>query len=204
MVYGVGQGGSREGGAQQAHPDAQGQVSAQRVQPLALDLLGESARSSCCTSPTRVEEVEHFDPYKVLNVKVGADAAAVRRRIALSLRYHPDKNPDPEAHKFFTRSICPGVQDPDGRGRRAPTSESTATPTVNRPPSSTSLSLSGCSARTGPVPIVLITLVTLFIVGPLFLAVITIAVEQVLGLQRRAAPDAVLLPRRAQAQHGSE
>jgi hypothetical protein len=38
-----------------------------------------------------------FDPYAVLQVPVGADAAAVKKAYrSLSLQYHPDKNPDPE------------------------------------------------------------------------------------------------------------
>ena len=60
---------------------------------------------------SQVEEVEHFDPYKVLNLKVGADAAAIKKAYrSLSLQYHPDKNPDPEAHKFFTESITPAYK----------------------------------------------------------------------------------------------
>ena len=62
-------------------------------------------------SLTSVEEPEVFDPYAVLNVPVGADAATVKRAYrTLSLQYHPDKNPDPEATKFFTESITPAYK----------------------------------------------------------------------------------------------
>ena len=41
---------------------------------------------------SQVEEAEHFDPYKVLNVPVGADASVIKKAYrALSLQYHPDK-----------------------------------------------------------------------------------------------------------------
>ena len=60
---------------------------------------------------SNVEEQEVFDPYKVLNLPVGADAAAIKKAYrSLSLQYHPDKNPDPEAHKFVTESITPAYK----------------------------------------------------------------------------------------------
>ena len=60
---------------------------------------------------SQVEEVEHFDPYKVLNVPVGADASVIKKAYrALSLQYHPDKNPDPEATRIFTEQITPAYK----------------------------------------------------------------------------------------------
>ena len=57
------------------------------------------------------EENKVFDPYAVLNVPVGADAAAIKKAYrTLSLQYHPDKNPDPEATVYFTESITPAYK----------------------------------------------------------------------------------------------
>lgn len=52
-----------------------------------------------------------FDPYEILQLTPGADASAIKKAYrTLSLRYHPDKNPDPEAHEFFTGSITPAYK----------------------------------------------------------------------------------------------
>ena len=51
---------------------------------------------------SQVEEVEHFDPYKVLNVPVGADASVIKKAYrALARRFHPDKTTDPKDHERF-------------------------------------------------------------------------------------------------------
>ncbi|CAG9463955.1 unnamed protein product [Pedinophyceae sp. YPF-701] len=47
-----------------------------------------------------------FDPFEILGVEPGASTKAVRsayRRLAL--KFHPDKNPDASAHKYFTEQI---------------------------------------------------------------------------------------------------
>lgn len=47
----------------------------------------------------------------MLNVPVGADASTVKKAyLRLSLQYHPDKNPDPDATKFWTESITPAYK----------------------------------------------------------------------------------------------
>ena len=123
---------------------------------------------------SQVEEVEHFDPYKVLNVKVGADAAAIKKAYrSLSLQYHPDKNPDPEAHKFFTESITPAYKTLTDETARA-NFEKYGHPDGKQAPKLGVALPQWMFGKDGTGPIVLITLVTLFIVGPLFLAVITI------------------------------
>ena len=121
-----------------------------------------------------MEEVEHFDPYKVLNLKVGADAAAIKKAYrSLSLQYHPDKNPDPEAHKFFTESITPAYKTLTDETARA-NFEKYGHPDGKQAPKLGVALPQWMFGKDGTGPIVLITLVTLFIVGPLFLAVITI------------------------------
>ena len=51
-------------------------------------------------------EVAPFDPFEILQVPRGATPAEARRAYrALSLQYHPDKNPDPAAAAYFAESI---------------------------------------------------------------------------------------------------
>ena len=51
-------------------------------------------------------EVAPFDPFEILQVPRGATPADARRAYrALSLQYHPDKNPDPAAAAYFAESI---------------------------------------------------------------------------------------------------
>ena len=51
-------------------------------------------------------EAAPFDPWEILQVPRGATPADARRAYrALSLQYHPDKNPDPAAAAYFAESI---------------------------------------------------------------------------------------------------
>lgn len=44
-----------------------------------------------------------FDPYKILGVETGATEAQIKSAYRkLSLKFHPDKNPAPEAAALFT------------------------------------------------------------------------------------------------------
>lgn len=52
------------------------------------------------------DEPAPFDPWEILQVPRGATPADARRAYrALSLQYHPDKNPDPAAAAYFAESI---------------------------------------------------------------------------------------------------
>lgn len=47
-----------------------------------------------------------FEPYSILGLQEGASEAEVRKAYRdLSRKYHPDKNPDPKAHKFFSEKV---------------------------------------------------------------------------------------------------
>ncbi|KAK9829144.1 hypothetical protein WJX72_004149 [[Myrmecia] bisecta] len=47
-----------------------------------------------------------FDPFEILQVDKGASDKDIKKAYRqLSLRYHPDKNPDPAAAKYFAESI---------------------------------------------------------------------------------------------------
>ncbi len=52
------------------------------------------------------KESQPFDPYGILEIEPGASARDVKRAYRqLSLRFHPDKNPDPAASKYFAEFI---------------------------------------------------------------------------------------------------
>eukprot|EP00884_Botryococcus_braunii_P003385 jgi/Botrbrau1/13047/Bobra.0187s0009.1 len=52
-----------------------------------------------------------FDPYTILEVKPGATEKEIKKAYrSLSLQYHPDKNPDPKAAKYFAEKITKAHQ----------------------------------------------------------------------------------------------
>ena len=123
---------------------------------------------------SQVEEVEHFDPYKVLNVPVGADASVIKKAYrALSLQYHPDKNPDPEATRIFTEQITPAYKTLTDDAARE-NYEKYGHPDGKQAPKLGVALPQWMFGKDGTGPIVLIALVAFGILGPLFLAVCAI------------------------------
>ncbi|XP_071701745.1 dnaJ protein ERDJ2A-like [Rutidosis leptorrhynchoides] len=56
-------------------------------------------------------EVEIFEPFSILGLEYGATDSEIKKAYRrLSIQYHPDKNPDPEAHKYFVDFISKAYQ----------------------------------------------------------------------------------------------
>ncbi|ESW10602.1 hypothetical protein PHAVU_009G223000 [Phaseolus vulgaris] len=68
---------------------------------------------------TMSREIEIFDPFSILGLEPGAAESEIKKKYRrLSIQYHPDKNPDPEAHKYFVEYIAKAYQaltDPTAR-----------------------------------------------------------------------------------------
>ncbi|KAI3757676.1 hypothetical protein L6452_05219 [Arctium lappa] len=56
-------------------------------------------------------EIQVFEPFSILGVQPGASDSEIKKAYRrLSVQYHPDKNPDPDAHKYFVESIAKAYQ----------------------------------------------------------------------------------------------
>ncbi|XP_022846713.1 dnaJ protein ERDJ2-like [Olea europaea var. sylvestris] len=56
-------------------------------------------------------EIQIFEPFSILGVETGASDSEIKKAYRrLSILYHPDKNPDPEAHKYFVDYISKAYQ----------------------------------------------------------------------------------------------
>ena len=56
-------------------------------------------------------EEKRFDPYDILELSIGATPSDIKRAYRkMSLKYHPDKNSDPERLNFFTESVAPAYK----------------------------------------------------------------------------------------------
>lgn len=52
-----------------------------------------------------------FDPFQILGIQSGASSTEIRKAyFELSKIYHPDKNPDPKAHRYFAEKISKAYQ----------------------------------------------------------------------------------------------
>ncbi|OIV97331.1 hypothetical protein TanjilG_07083 [Lupinus angustifolius] len=60
---------------------------------------------------TMSSEIQVFDPFSILGLEPGALESEIKKKYRrLSVQYHPDKNPDPEAHKYFVEYIAKAYQ----------------------------------------------------------------------------------------------
>ncbi|XP_057951965.1 dnaJ protein ERDJ2A-like [Malania oleifera] len=56
-------------------------------------------------------ENQVFEPFSILGLEPGASESVIKKAYRkLSIQYHPDKNPDPEAHKYFVEYIAKAYQ----------------------------------------------------------------------------------------------
>lgn len=57
------------------------------------------------------QEVQPFEPFSILGLESGATDGEIKKAYRrLSIQYHPDKNPDPEANKYFVEFISKAYQ----------------------------------------------------------------------------------------------
>ncbi|KAK9665386.1 hypothetical protein RND81_14G109200 [Saponaria officinalis] len=56
-------------------------------------------------------ELQVFEPFSILGLQPGASDSEIKKAYRrLSVQYHPDKNPDPEANKYFVEYIAKAYQ----------------------------------------------------------------------------------------------
>ncbi|GFY97804.1 DnaJ / Sec63 Brl domains-containing protein [Actinidia rufa] len=56
-------------------------------------------------------EIQVFEPFSILGLEPGASDSEIKKSYRrLSIQYHPDKNPDPEAHNYFVEFISKAYQ----------------------------------------------------------------------------------------------
>ena len=75
------------------------------------DSVGPAAKLSQHGAQVAIKDSAPFDPYNILELEKGATDKEVKRAYRqLSLKFHPDKNPDPEANKYFAEYITKAYQ----------------------------------------------------------------------------------------------
>jgi translocation protein SEC63 len=73
--------------------------------------VGPAAELSHWDAQVAIKDSAPFDPYNILELEKGATDKEVKRAYRqLSLKFHPDKNPDPEANKYFAEYITKAYQ----------------------------------------------------------------------------------------------
>ncbi|CAL5387539.1 unnamed protein product [Camellia sinensis] len=56
-------------------------------------------------------EIQVFEPFSILGLEPGVSDSEIKKAYRrLSIQYHPDKNPDPEAHTYFVEYISKAYQ----------------------------------------------------------------------------------------------
>ncbi|CAH9053834.1 unnamed protein product [Cuscuta epithymum] len=56
-------------------------------------------------------EIQVFEPFSILGLEPGASDSAIKKAYRrLSIQYHPDKNPDPDANRYFVEHISKAYQ----------------------------------------------------------------------------------------------
>ncbi|GLT31231.1 hypothetical protein SLA2020_059810 [Shorea laevis] len=56
-------------------------------------------------------EIQVFEPFSILGLEPGSSDSEIKKAYRrLSIQYHPDKNPDPEAHNYFVEYISKAYQ----------------------------------------------------------------------------------------------
>ncbi|WOL04011.1 dnaJ protein ERDJ2A [Canna indica] len=56
-------------------------------------------------------EIQPFEPFSILGLEPGVSDSEIKKAYRrLSILYHPDKNPDPDAHKYFVEFISKAYQ----------------------------------------------------------------------------------------------
>lgn len=56
-------------------------------------------------------QIQPFEPFSILGLEPGASDSAIKKAYRrLSIQYHPDKNPNPEAHNYFVEFISKAYQ----------------------------------------------------------------------------------------------
>ncbi|KAG0478314.1 hypothetical protein HPP92_013033 [Vanilla planifolia] len=62
-------------------------------------------------SKSRGPQIQPFEPFNILGLEPGASELAIKKAYRrLSIQYHPDKNSNPEAHRYFVEYISKAYQ----------------------------------------------------------------------------------------------
>ncbi|KAD5962077.1 hypothetical protein E3N88_13550 [Mikania micrantha] len=84
---------------------------------LALPLVPYTIMKLCRAASKKAKSIhcqcaiQVFEPFSILGLQPGASDSEIKKAYRrLSVQYHPDKNPDPDAHTYFVESIAKAYQ----------------------------------------------------------------------------------------------